>query len=496
MKLKFQGYALIAVPLAVQICLTYSLLSTVTDLDRTISRENKAKQILARSDSLKNAVAETVMIFGILRVSIREPALKAYEKVYAASSQQIDELLQLSAEDPKGSEAVTQYVDSIRHYFDLMTDSMKAYSSGGGRPTFANVVKEEELLVELTITEHQVSKASRRIQAIYGPEVSDAQPEAAKKRQDLRFLISFGIFADVILSLVLGTIFGALTLRRLSTLMKNIDCFFEGRKDLAAIGGSDEIAEIDSKFRSLAELRWQAEQEKAAVLQTVAHDLRGPLTSINLMVSNLLELHSSGLQPKVERSVKRIQSETSRLKLLCDDFLEIERMESGNIKLEMVRQSVEPLLMRSLDSLGGLAEEKHITLTASGGETLEVFCDGERIIQVLVNLVSNAIKFSPSESTVEVSAHANDEHVTFSVRDHGPGISEAARAKLFQRFSTGTSAGGVGLGLWICSRIVALHNGRIGVESSEGQGSRFWLEIPNTQRRHGLPDEKTRAQLK
>ncbi|MEA5452411.1 PAS domain S-box protein [Leptolyngbya sp. CCNP1308] len=251
--------------------------------------------------------------------------------------------------------------------------------------------------------------------------------------------------------------------------------------------------------------RHKLEQMKAEFISIVSHELRTPLTSIN----GALELLSTGLiQPESDRGQETIgiaAAEADRLTRLVNDILDLERLESGKIRLERQPWDLAQLMTRAVDFMQLTASQMDITLLVEPlPVTLDI--DGDRILQVLTNLLSNAVKFSPNHSTVWLtaetleeitveahegvivgisSAHLSTSCVRITVRDQGRGIPANNLESIFERFqqvdaSDSRKKGGTGLGLAICRSIVQQHDGTIWAESLLEQGSRFHFTLPLT----------------
>jgi CheY-like chemotaxis protein len=221
---------------------------------------------------------------------------------------------------------------------------------------------------------------------------------------------------------------------------------------------------------------------KKDFVANVSHELRTPLTSIR----GSLTLLSSGVLgelPDEARDVVAIaERNTLRLITLINDILDLERLESGHLEIQIAATSLRVVSERSLDSVKAFADEQGVLLASSVPE-VSVLGDGDRLVQVLVNLLSNAVKFSVRGSSVEVTADVRDGAVEVCVTDHGRGIPPEALGWLFQRFhqvesSDSRKKGGTGLGLAICKVIIEQHEGEIGVRSDLGKGSAFWFRVP------------------
>ncbi len=237
--------------------------------------------------------------------------------------------------------------------------------------------------------------------------------------------------------------------------------------------------------------RYAIQRMKDEFISVVSHELRTPLTSIH----GALELLSAGILPlESERGqhVLSIAAENStRLVRLVNDILELERLESGKIKLEIQTVLTTELTGRAQELMQVLAERSQVSLKISD-PGLELQVDGDRIIQVLTNLLDNAIKFSEAETEVILSVDiglvsietpGQPRQALFQVEDQGRGIPEHQLEHIFERFqqvdaSDSRRKGGTGLGLAICRSIVHQHGGRIWVESHPDQGSCFFFTIP------------------
>ncbi len=237
--------------------------------------------------------------------------------------------------------------------------------------------------------------------------------------------------------------------------------------------------------------RYAIERMKNEFISVVSHELRTPLTAIH----GAIDLLSSGLidaaTDRGKQVVKIAAESTDRLVRLVNDILELERLESGKITLTKEWVDGIDLLLQAKNQMQVMANRAGITLEVIEQE-LEFEADAHRLLQVLINLISNAIKFSPSGSTITMSLELNPENCTgetpdwiiFTVKDEGRGIPADKIDSIFERFhqvdaSDSRQKGGTGLGLAICRSIVEQHGGKIWVESRENEGSCFYFSIPS-----------------
>lgn len=221
---------------------------------------------------------------------------------------------------------------------------------------------------------------------------------------------------------------------------------------------------------------------KKEFISIVSHELRTPLAAIR---GSLGLLASGVLKNKPETSQQMLDiavHDTERLVRLVNDILDLERLESQKVKLNQQWCDGLKLMRQSVETLQSLATQSNITLFVEP-TSVQVWGDSDRITQTLVNLISNAIKFSPPETKVTLSIQDQTDQVLFEVKDQGRGIPADKLQKIFGRFqqidaSDSRQKGGTGLGLTICKSIVQQHKGKIWVESIVGEGSTFYFTLP------------------
>lgn len=228
--------------------------------------------------------------------------------------------------------------------------------------------------------------------------------------------------------------------------------------------------------------RRAVERLKQEFISTISHELRTPLTSMLGSLDLLLGGVLGRLTPEASELVEIAGRNAGRLIALINDILDLDRLESGRLQMHPAPVRLPDIGAAAVEAVEAFAAKESIAIELELPD-IEVFADEDRIRQVMVNLVSNAIKFSAAGSRVQVQASANETMATISVIDFGRGIPEAYLLKIFERFEQvevgdARKNSGSGLGLAICRLIVEQHGGTIGVESKEGEGSRFWFTIP------------------
>jgi two-component system sensor histidine kinase BaeS len=246
------------------------------------------------------------------------------------------------------------------------------------------------------------------------------------------------------------------------------------------VRGEDEIASVGQAFNGMAGNLERSEAARRNMLADVAHELRNPLG----VISSHLEAMLDGVFPANPEQIASLQDEILLLTRLVDDLRDLALADAGQLSLNRVRTDLRVLVERTANAFQTQATENHIRLVDElMTNSVLVNIDVQRIEQVLRNLLSNALRYTPADGTVKVRLSNLDGAARVEVTDSGPGIPEESLPDVFERFWRGDKArararGGAGLGLSIARQWVQAHGGEIGVSSRVGQGTTFWFTLP------------------
>jgi len=248
-----------------------------------------------------------------------------------------------------------------------------------------------------------------------------------------------------------------------------------------AIGQKDQnLTGVVLLLKDITQLR-ELERLKSEFVMAASHELRTPLTSLGMSIDLLIE-HASRYLPERENELLRAaHDEVHRMKVMVHDLLDLSKIEAGRIELEFEKIAVATLFEHVQDIFKGQVAMKRIELSADNVEQLPpVLADTNKIVWVLSNLVSNALRYVEEGGHIRLSAGRLGEHIQISVADDGIGIPAEYQARIFQKFVrvNKKESGRTGLGLAICKEIVRAHGGAIRVESDQGAGSTFIFTIP------------------
>ena len=294
--------------------------------------------------------------------------------------------------------------------------------------------------------------------------------------------LGYAVTASVLAAILVSVVLSRRILAPVRVLTKASQHIADGHYDeRVLVNGTDEIAQLATRFNQMAIQLEQIENMRRQLIGDVTHELRTPLTSIKGFMEGLVD----GVLPSTPETFNQIHREADRLSRLVDDLQELSRVEAKAYSLNIRAVPVLNLIQTTLKRLAPQASAKQIQLQSNLPPDLPpVEVDEDRITQVLVNLVANAIQYTPENGQVVISAARQVDQILISVRDSGIGIPREHLANLFTRFyrvdksRSRSTAGGSGIGLTIAKHLVEAHGGRIWAESKgEGQGSTFTFSL-------------------
>jgi signal transduction histidine kinase len=245
------------------------------------------------------------------------------------------------------------------------------------------------------------------------------------------------------------------------------------------------VVERTEDLQAANERLQELDQLKSAFVSIVSHELRTPMTSIKGLVENMMDGLTGTLNERQSFYLSRVKHNIERLTRMINDLLDLSRIEAGKMELQSSPVNLGSLAREVVELLQPLAEERHLTFLTRIIDPIPLIqADRDKLIQVLTNLIMNAIKFTEPSGTVTIEVcQQEDGFVRTCIQDTGCGIPLDEQQTIFERFYRGQAADiknrGAGLGLAITKSLVELHGGRIWVTSKPGEGSRFSFTIPN-----------------
>ena len=295
------------------------------------------------------------------------------------------------------------------------------------------------------------------------------------------FIFPLGFLGFILLIFTIG--WGARSLRRIS---KPLDELVDASNKVAEGDysvrveerGPPEIYSLMRGFNSMAERLQANDQQRRNMLADVSHELRTPITVIQGNVEGILD----GLYPADETRLKSIMEETQILSRLVDDLRTLALAERGALHLKREPVDLAELIRDTVAGFESQAREKDIRLELSPIDIEEINIDPQRVREVLMNLISNALRYTPRGGVIKVgfteSTSGVEKNAVVFVEDNGPGIESADLPHVFERFYKSSDSGGMGLGLSIAKYLVEAHGGRIWAESEVGKGTKISFSLP------------------
>ncbi|WP_088051929.1 sensor histidine kinase [Virgibacillus dakarensis] len=299
--------------------------------------------------------------------------------------------------------------------------------------------------------------------------------------QSVNVTILFGFLVAVLLSLVIGLFLSKKITKPLTQLVAGIERVSKGKTNFRlSIDSKDEFSQLGDSFNKMTETLERTEHIRKSLVADVAHELRTPLAIIQAKLESI----QAGALEATEEVILHVSDEVYRLSRLVNDLQQLSLAESNTLPLHKKRTEINGFVQAILSQFQWFADEKDIRLQFSEGSAdIFIEIDRDRMTQVVVNLLGNALRYTPDNGIVMVDVKAEDKSVVISFKDTGPGIDEQKLPFIFERFyrldeSRKRDEGGAGLGLSIAKGFVEVHGGTINVTSIKGEGTRFEVSLP------------------
>ncbi|MBX9670068.1 MAG: HAMP domain-containing histidine kinase [Candidatus Obscuribacterales bacterium] len=479
-KLMRQGLVVIILPLVLEVVfmclLAYFLIMAQFEIEEKI----QSKKIVATATSIVARVIDSQLI-SMMYNAQKIPLLDVrFNKDKELSLQATAELQSLCADSQPRVELAEQIAQSVEATYRRL-----------GR-VFKEEVEDNAPLSSFTSTAAQTQKTYAQMTQVFSTTdrllareqqlQSELQGRERYFKNNVREAIIWGVILNVLVTIILAIYFAKNITRRLAVVLKNTERL-QSRQPLdKAIGGDDELSHLDSVFHATADDLTEVDRQRKHLVSLVKEELSEPLRQVQYSLHNLSHGVYGKLSEKAETRLTLAARDTDRIVRLIDDLLSIETMEGGAFDLNVQQTSSSELIESAIGSIKDMADRYDVRIEVLD-PVVTFSADKDRVIQVIINFLSNAIKFSPKQAKIRVEVIRSEQVVEFRIIDQGRGIPKDKLEQIFEPFQQvetkdQTDRGGTGLGLPISKTIVEQHGGTIGVESRLGEGSTFWFCIP------------------
>ncbi|MBX9696256.1 MAG: HAMP domain-containing histidine kinase, partial [Cyanobacteria bacterium] len=437
MSLFKKALVLLTVPAIFQIVFVIALCSLLQNADYQRVRAEKSKAIIRESSALTGLIVDAGTALS-LAVSTRfRGGSGDFERRLDSISRQVIVVERLV----RGNKKEERFVDeiqiganeAIRLFLKLRNKMIDA--------GHLDISYFSEHRTELSSILAKIKPAIAGIVAAERADTTNVQVAAARRL--LNQGIVFGVSGNILIALVLAVLFHRDTMKRLNALMNNLEHFSRKQPLETAIEGSDELAQLDERMRVMVSTVREAEEQKSIAdeklaqlkkefFAMLAHDLRAPLSSIRLSVESFA--NAPELAPTTQETLRSSRLQLDALMGLINELLEVERLELGRNSLKLEEFPAYALIEEVEAISGPAAKLLGVDLCFTPPPEVIVVADQKAIVRLMVNLITNAVKYSASGDTVTISVTAESTRLHVSVCDTGPGVSEAQIATIFDKF--------------------------------------------------------------
>lgn len=465
------GLVIIGLSVLLQLLILFNYGRLLDQTEYLAEKEHSTKEVIGRSNWLGVILAMACLgRMTYLSTSDRD-ALRLYQYCQEYVPAVENDLVKILSETPRQAANIKE----CRVLVDRMMSILKQLPDKLNGDSVQSISDIKEVWREVIQLRHEILALEK---SRY-PVTSESLPQVRKKQRDF---ITLAFILEVGLALVLFFAYTRNITRRLGILADNVHRFTKREKLHAPLSGKDEIVSLDRAFHDMSDALLVAEQHKQEFLHMISHDMRTPLTALAVSMRLIRTGRYGTLSETGETLLEKTDRNLDRLVTMIGELLDIERMEAGISVIVCRNVELSDIIQRAVEAVRPLADEQRIKLVAPQCDA-RIYADDKRIVQVIVNLLGNALNYSPPEGSISIDVADSADWLEVRISDQGPGIPPEHVDKIFERFqqvpgTPSARASGSGLGLAICKAIIEAHKGQIGMISQVGEGSTAWFRIP------------------
>lgn len=472
-----KGIALALIPLAVNTVFFVLLFSALSRAKTLVNQEHKQSEILTHIDNLNVIHVNILGTLGTFAATGRKKELRLNQRLKDEARKEATAIAELTNND----ERITGYLKKLDA---TINENSRLLSKLSG--SIDEDLQNESIMTQADTLRKLIRQAGVKdrilmdLMAEQRAQLEVLNRDEEQAEEQVKVIVLTGLILNFVVALVLILLFVKDVTGRLRVLMENARMLPKNLPLTQAVTGSDELRELDTVIHQASAQLIESAEYRRGLMQMMAHDLRSPLTA-SMAALQLLTETQTELMERGKKQVDRINLSLQTSVDLINDLLLLESLEVGQLVLSLNRENIREIADNAVDMVSSLATMRQITISNESIDE-DVNVDRNRILQVITNLLANAIKFAPGGSTVRVTTKRTDSNVVVAIIDQGRGLTAEDQAKLFQKFrqtDEGRAAGGSGLGLAISKLIVESHGGKIVVESQLGKGSKFFFTLPS-----------------
>ncbi len=470
---------LVAIPLTLEFIIAAILGGLVNVEQQAAMKIDRYRTIIASTNDLVSTFyggGQALLLFNTLHDA---NFLSRYDESAARVSDVVSRLLQLTENNPAQLAAMKKLAVRANDSLQEM-DAVKRLLLGDQKKDLRSMLDQSNVTANVSDTLNGFIAEMHSFTHVV-KETDKTSPAAAEQ---LRALLYIFVFAAAVISaafIALSLYFYGNLTGRLHLLMDNIASLGRNETLQARVSGDDEIARVDGVLHDAARALIEAAEQRQQLIGVVSHELRSPLSSVHAFLNMLSAGVYGVLSDELKGRTVGAEVSTARLIRLINDLLDVEK--ASELEMQVSKVDAVVVFEKSTDAVEAFAEHHGVRLRSQLLD-VQILGDEDRLVQVVVNLLTNAIKFSPEgSSTVSLTGEQVDGMLEIRIADNGPGIPQNERNCVFERFYQSKSAEeirdkGSGLGLAITKAIVTQHGGKIGVRDNEPSGSIFWVQVP------------------